>query len=98
MTGFAISLLQIESASIIGNGERQPAYAVCQRDVNLPCLCVPAGIVGGFLSDAQQFLFDLRRARTRFAGDCEAAACRGGRSDSLCEFVQSLRQALTFER
>ena len=36
MTGFAISLLPIESSSIIGNRERQRTYAVFQSDMNPP--------------------------------------------------------------
>src|ERR1700758_4578549 len=57
MTGLSISLLEIESASVVGNGERQPTRVVVDCDADLIRLSMPIGVVCRFLSDAQQFFF-----------------------------------------
>jgi hypothetical protein len=59
MTGFAQTLFEIESSSIILNLQAQGAEAVLRQEVNLVRLRVSNGIVGRFLRDPEQFFLDL---------------------------------------
>src|SRR6266481_6793101 len=98
MTGLSRSLLEIESASVIGNRERQRASTILQSDADLPRVSMLVAIIDRFLSDAQQFFLDLRRTRARLAGDRDVATRRGCRADSFHELAQSPLQSLNFER
>ena len=98
VTGLSISFLEIESLSVIGNGERQGTGAVVQSDAELARLSVPIGIIDRLLSDAQQFFLDLRRTWMRMARDSDAATRIGCRPGSFGKLAQSLLQPLNLER
>src|SRR6266576_1875881 len=76
MTGLSRSRREIESSTVVRNGERHRVSTILQSDADLPRLSMLVGIIDRFLSDAQQFFLDLRRTRARVAGDNDVAGRR----------------------